>query len=34
MNLLGIRDLNTRQRPHAAWTDKALKVEPLRRDQQ
>jgi putative transposase len=33
MNLLGIRDLNTLQRTHAAWMDEALKAEPFRRDE-
>ena len=33
MSLLGIRDLNTLQRSHAAWTDEALKTEPCRRDE-
>jgi hypothetical protein len=33
MNLLGIRDLNTLQRTHAAWMDEALKAEPCRRDE-
>jgi putative transposase len=33
MNLLGIRDLNTLQRTHAASMDEALKAEPFRRDE-
>jgi putative transposase len=33
MNLLGLRDLNTLQRTHAAWMDEALKAEPCRRDE-
>jgi len=33
MSLLGIRDLNTLQRTHAAWMDEALKAELSRRDE-
>lgn len=33
MRLLGIRDLNTLQRTHAAWMNEALKAEPLRHDE-
>jgi len=33
MRLLGIRDLNSLQRTHAAWMDEALKAEPVKRDE-